>query len=132
MAKKSNIRHNIEPRLVAEQISKAVDEEMRSSVVRSAYAEKLQAQYQQDVEDGTVGKRWSRQPDSPDWVRKFHSKQADYQKSYYSLVRVIELPKKGKRFVLVYGEVDDATVTIGTGPFASFHEAADCFLKGGR
>lgn len=54
------------------------------------------------------------------------------QENYYSKVRVIELPQRGHRFILVYGDVDDATVTFGTGPFETLEIAKNWFLTGSR
>jgi hypothetical protein len=45
---------------------------------------------------------------------------------------VLELPQPGKRFILVYGDADDAHTTQGTGPFATFEEAAEWFYHQGR
>lgn len=52
---------------------------------------------------------------------------------YYSTVRVIERMDGGdKPFILVYGDVDDATVRHGTGGFESYEEAKSWFMGGGR
>ncbi|MFC7734273.1 hypothetical protein ACFQX4_00180 [Roseomonas sp. GCM10028921] len=49
-----------------------------------------------------------------------------------AMLRMTELPKEGQRFILVYGDVDDASVTSSTGPFETLEEARSWFLKGGR
>jgi len=54
------------------------------------------------------------------------------RKDPHAKVRVIELPKDGKRFILVYGDEDDATVATGTGPCETIEQAANWFYRGGR
>lgn len=54
------------------------------------------------------------------------------ERDYYATVRVIELPKPGQRFVMVYGDVRDDEVTRGTGPFESLEAAGKWFYNGGR
>jgi len=104
-----NVRHDIDPTLVAAQIEAKVAE------YRRYY--------------GGVTTLPKSEPDAPDaWADKAIA----LERQRYALVRVIELPKTGNRFVLVYSDQDDAAVTEGTGPFESFEVAASWFLKGGR
>ena len=56
-----------------------------------------------------------------------------YALDYYSKVRIIRLKhKRGNKFVLVYGDMNDNDVKGGTGPFATVQSAQDWFVGGGR
>lgn len=72
------------------------------------------------------------EPQNHDEVDKMYDEWIDRELNYYALVRVIELPQKGKRFILVYGDSDDSTITNGTGPSESFDRSAEWFYKHGR
>lgn len=126
-----NIRHDLDPLLVAEQIEKAIAEHERFRVELIQRELKNLEEYEQAKLDGSAS-RWLRVPEGPAWVDSWIDESIRNEREYYSKVRVIELPQNGKRFILVYGDADDETVTSGTGPSVSFQRAADWFLNGGR
>lgn len=121
----ANVRHDISHEIVSMQIHKAV-------ATHEAMRERLKADTVKAIAAYAIAKTWSgREPDLAyidpmidAWIAK--------TKDHYALVRVIELPQPGKRFILVYGDTDDETVGTGTGPFESFSAAAQWFIQGGR
>jgi hypothetical protein len=72
---------------------------------------------------------FSRKPNL-NYVDPMYDEWIERQLKYYSMVRVIEL--SSDTFILVYGDVDDNTVTCGTGPFDTLDEATRWFTNGGR
>lgn len=130
-----NIRHDIRPDLVQEQLEKKIMALEDTRAKRMIMALERTARYNQDLLDGTAGARWSRAPDTPQDISTWFDDDIIREKAYYSKVRVIELPqevKHGKRFILVYGDIEDSEVTSGTGPFSTFEDASQWFLKSGR
>lgn len=122
-------RHELDPARVLDCVERKVADHLRFHEYRLAEAEKSLAAY--EAADARGRRLWTRKPELPsktlvdDWVKT--------EREYYALVRVIELPVwDAKRFILVYGDTDDNTVTSGTGPFESFEKAADWFYKQGR
>jgi hypothetical protein len=73
---------------------------------------------------------FSRRPMSPVKVRKMYKSWIDHELNYYAKVRVVRIGTK--KWLLVYGDVDNATVKIGTGPFKTLTKAQDWFFKQGR
>lgn len=128
----ANIRHNLDPILVQAAVAKQITyyEDFRVRKVGESIA--LLAKYEQSVAANTVYKDWHHKPDSPERITNQVDTWIERERKYYSKVRVIELPQPGKRFLLVYGDVDDATVTTGTGPFETLDTAANWFFKSGR
>lgn len=127
-----NIRHDLEPALVQTSTAKQVAyyEDFRVRRVGETIA--LLAKYEQSVANDTVYKDWHSKPQDVQSVIELFDLWIQRERKYYSKVRVIELPTGEKRFLLVYGDVDDATVTEGTGPFETFDTAAKWFYGSGR
>ena len=133
-----NIRHEIDPALVREQIEKAVAENEKSRIRLKAEAQKTLESYEQAKLEKTAH-RWSKVPEGPGYVDPMIDRWNLEQTEYYSKVRVIEMEEavlthngKWNKFILVYGDTDDATVKSGTGPFATLEEAKGWFLRSGR
>jgi hypothetical protein len=85
------------------------------------------------VKEGDVIRHWRRKPDTPEYFNDFYDRLIEQEQEYYAKVRIIELPNKGmKKYILVYGDKDDATVENGTGPFESIEKAKEWYLNGGR
>jgi hypothetical protein len=127
-----NIRHEIDPALVRAQIDRKVAHYEQQRIERKQQAQQSLEEYERTDLDKRAA-RWSARPQGPEQVDATYARWIEQEKDYYALVRVIELPAvSAKRFILVYGNTDDATVTCGTGPFESFEKAADWFLKSGR
>jgi hypothetical protein len=126
-----NVRHELPADLVQVQIEKAIARHEADRIVCRKRVEDTLALYAEAVRDGKAN-RWVRPPDDASYIDPMIDGRIAYERSDYAKVRVIELPKTGKRFVLVYGDVRDAEVTRGTGPFESLEVAAAWFLKGGR
>ena len=107
-----NIRHDLDPQLVQASVEKQI-----------ARYERLRDDLKQWNRDNKEGIAWI-DPMIDSWN--------DRERNHYALVRVIELPQPGKRFILVYGDADDATVTTGTGPSESLERSANWFYRQGR
>ena len=130
-----NIRHDLDKKLVNEQIEKALEKIEVARLMLEDRIIKTFNDYEVAKSQGKEG-GWTRIPlpleeskmENNEWAKEKVKKEMEY----YSLVRVIELPQKGKRFILVYGDLDDETVTSGTGPFESFEKARDWFFTSGR
>lgn len=116
--------------LVAHEVAVAHQEIEEAWVRCVAQQVKLIEQYAADRERGRH-KLWTKEPKC-DWVDSFYEQRLVELHEYYANVRVVELPEGTKRFVLVYGDQDNALVTSGTGPFLSKEEAWMWFLNGGR
>jgi hypothetical protein len=128
-----NIRHDLDQALVAEQIGKKCAECEVDCSKRMVEAAIRTADYEAGVIDGTVPERWASRPFTPLEIDVQCKERIAYERSHYAHVRIVELPyRKEKRFVLVYGKDDDATVTRGTGPFESIEKATKWFMNGGR
>jgi hypothetical protein len=128
---KENVRHEIEPELVRVQIEKKVADYEKQRISWKEQARQNVERYEQAKLEG-LGARWTRAPDTPAYVDGLIDDWIETERRHYATVRVIELPQAGKRFVLVYGDVDDAVVTRGTGAFDSFETAQAWFLQAGR
>ena len=128
---RGNIRHDLDPALVAAQVADKLE-----------YLEQYRIDHKQRARDNItsyeaaklVGKShlWAHPPDSVESVDPIVDKWIAQEREYYAKVRVIELPKLGRRFVLVYGTSIDADVIAGTGPFDTLDAAASWFFKSGR
>lgn len=121
-----NIRHEIDPDLVRAQIASKIADHERKRVIFTEEHTRAVAAY----EAAAVWRGFK--PEGPEHVDPMIDRWIDREREHYALVRVIELPQKGPRFILVYGDADDATVESGTGPFKTLDEAKDWFLGGGR
>lgn len=73
---------------------------------------------------------FSRRPQSPVMVRRMYKSWIDLELTYYAKVRVVRVG--AKKWLLVYGDTDDATVKSGTGPFKTLTKAKNWFFKQGR
>ena len=127
-----NVRHDLDPAVVADAVARKLADIDRHGQYRVERAREFTAKYLKDLADGVASKNWLHQPDSPEDVQHRLQAQRQTEQSYYAKVRVVELPREGNRFVLVYGDVDDASVTTGTGPFESFDKAVEWFVRLGR
>ena len=121
-----NIVHTIDTDAVDEQIKHKCEKYLESLGIRVKALKKLQVEYKRDPD------KFVRPPDTPEELNIIWEKFVTREKEYYSLVRVIEMPVAGKRFILVYGDADNETVTRGTGPFESLENAIKWFTGGGR
>lgn len=127
----TNVRHDIAPALVQDQIEKKVAGHELDRIRYKEDARIAINAYEKAKVEGTTA-YWRRPPREPGDLDPLIDDRIQRERTYYALVRVIELPVVGNRFILVYGDVDDSTVTSGTGPFESFDAAASWFLKSGR
>ena len=133
-----NIRHDLDPALVKEQIAKAIAGNELDRIRLKAEAEKTLQSYQRAVIEGTTA-QWSKVPQGPDYVDPMIDRWNKEQLEYYATVRVIEMEKpvlthngEWNSFILVYGDKDDATASSGTGPFSTLEKAKNWFLNSGR
>jgi hypothetical protein len=132
VSRNQNQRHEIDPALVRAQVDRKVAHYEQQRIERKQQAQQSLEEYERTDLDRRAA-RWSARPQGPEQVDAMYARWIECEKDYYARVRVIELPGDSKkRFILVYGDTDDATVTSGTGPFESFDLAADWFLKSGR
>lgn len=128
---KMNVRHDLDPVLVQAQVEEKV---AGHELNRIRFKREAQATLESYEQDKLLGKsaHWSKVPAGPAYVDPMIDEWIARERNEYALARVIELPKDGKRFVLAYGDVEDAAVTGGTGPFESVETAAKWFFTGGR
>lgn len=133
-----NIRHDLDPIKVKEQIEKAVAKHEKHRVYSKEEAKKTLESYQQCLKEGTAH-HWSRVPDGGSHIDPMIDKWIKIELEHYSKVRVIELSEpvlthnnELNKFILVYGDVDDMTVERGTGPFSTLEKAEAWFFNGGR
>lgn len=127
----SNVRHDIDPDLVAAQVEHKIASHETWRANLKELARTALASYKKVIEQ--PGGRWSgRVPEGDDYVDPLIDEWIAREREHYAHVRIIELPQEGRRFLLVYGEADDAIVTTGTGPFKGLDEARNWFLDGGR
>jgi hypothetical protein len=132
---KANIRHDIDPELVRCQIDEAIAKWERLKVRRTEGETQNLENYEAARASSKDGKAkgWVKPPAGPGWVGPHYDECIEQERAHYALVRIIELPtKEKKRFLLVYGDIDDSMVTSGTGPFESVDAAAKWFLESGR
>lgn len=73
---------------------------------------------------------FSGRPSTPFKVRKMYSEWIKKEQEYYATVRIVRL--KAGKYILVYGDVDNDTVTRGTGPFKTIVKAQNWFFNQGR
>lgn len=126
-----NIRHDIDPTLVQAQVASRLQGIERCGLAAVENAKMLKARYEADLTQGRA-RQWHRPPTPPEQLEKIYKEAAHHESTVYAKVRIIELPRSGKRFILVYGDADDKAVEQGTGPFATLEEASGWFLRGGR
>lgn len=126
-----NIRHDIDPTLVQAQVASKLQGIERCGLAAVENAKMLQARYKADLANGRT-RQWARPPTSVEQMEGIYKDIAHTESTVYAKVRIIELPRSGKRFILVYGDADDKAVEQGTGPFATLEEASGWFLRGGR
>lgn len=127
-----NIRHDLDPAVVADAVARKLEEIDRYAKDDFERARERMTKYLKDLADGAASRSWSHQPDSPQDVERRRQARRQTEQAYYAKVRVIELPREGDRFLLVYGDTDDKSVTSGTGPFESFDKAVEWFVRLGR
>jgi hypothetical protein len=125
----SNVRYNITPELVAEQVAKKLAQHAATRIRIHAQSAETHARYNEDVKAGK-SKRWARPPDDPAYIDPMMDEWEARERDYYAKVRVIKLAPK--KFILVYGNEKDTTVKHGTGPFKTLTECCNWFLNGGR
>ena len=133
-----NIRHDLDPIRVKAQIEKAITGHEEHRVYAKELAKKTLEHYEQCLKDGTAH-QWTKIPDGGSNIDSMVDRWINTELEHYSTVRVIELSKpilthndEWNKFILVYGEEDDATVERGTGPFNTLEKAENWFFNGGR
>ena len=126
-----NIRHEIDADLVKAQIEHKIAKHEHQRGYMKEQALKTLESYEKAKLEGTTH-LWSKVPDGGLHIDGMVDRWIQHELEYYSKVRIIELQQEGKRFILVYGDTDDATVTNGTGPFESIEKSTQWFLNGGR
>lgn len=126
-----NIRHDIDPVLVEAQVASRLKEVERAGLAAVENAKMLKARYEADLTQGKA-RQWHRPPTPPEQLEKIYKEAAHHESTVYAKVRIIELPRPGNRFILVYGDVNDSSVEQGTGPFETLEKATNWFLNGGR
>lgn len=136
MARAKNIRHDLDPEKVKASVAAQVADWERWRVSQKQEEAQLREQYDADLAQGKsvdwMRCRWQRIPDDGAQVDARVDKSIAKEREFYGKVRVIEVCKPAKRFLLVYGDVSDEEVTSGTGPFGSVEQAATFFFNGGR
>ncbi len=134
LAVRENIRHDLDPRRVRAQIQSKI-QELRAHQTRGVNRTRLNLKdYERSLASGNPShlQEWSTKPD-PEGVVRYYECAIQREAEEYARVRVIELLLDGEpRFILVYGDACDATVTQGTGPFKTLDEAQQWFFNGGR
>ena len=123
-----NIRHDLDPALVAAQVEKMIARHEQDRITLKEQTRQSIAEYEQAKIDGSA-ERWQREPKDDGHVDVMINDRVERERIYYSKVRVIE---RDDGFRLVYGDADDATVEDGTGPFADLERAAAWFMNSGR
>ncbi|WP_087863934.1 hypothetical protein [Comamonas thiooxydans] len=122
------VRHELD----AFKVRKSVAEKIAGFILQRRTMEEQAAKdctdYEEEMKTGK-SRRWVKPPRTPEKVALFYEDMCRKERTHYATVRVIELPQKGKRFVLAYGPVP---TDQGTGPFATFEEAGNWFYNGGR
>lgn len=124
-----NVRHDLNPGLVAAHIEKTVAQHKAHRRDAVKFAQELTEIYDKDMAAGKTS-AWLRKPGTAAEADARWADRIAIERSLCARVRVIERPD-GK-FILAYGDTDDATVIRGTGPFESVKKAADWFFAGGR
>jgi hypothetical protein len=135
MIRTENIVHKFDPKLVKEQLAKKIKYYKEQCADQVKRANESMAFYKQCQKDGTVSRNFVREPTSAKFEKILYKEWIDTEINYYATVRVVELPTRSrKRFILVYGDVNNKTVERGggTGPFDSLQKAFDWYLRGGR
>jgi hypothetical protein len=114
-----------------------LDVERVRLTVDAKIAEHTKQMISRSKEAVTVFKKWkktphlfSRRPSTPITVRKMYKSWIDLERTYYAKVRVVRIGTK--KWILVYGDVDNTTIKSGTGPFKTLTKAQDWFFKQGR
>jgi len=126
-----NIRHDIDPKIVKKNIKKQISryKKYRKEEIKER---RIHFKKYQEAKENNKHYRFGKKPASTKNIVKIYKKLIKEEKDYFSKVRIIELPKEGKRFILVYGDIKDKNVQEGTGPFSTLKEAKNWFLKYGR
>lgn len=133
---KVNIRHDLDSQRVSETILEKISR-YEDTLEKNIEEEKnIHLRYKIDVEKGR-GEKWGNPrvdlESDLKRIRKIYNDFIEKEKTYFSKVRIIELPNnEEKRFILVYGDVDDKKVKSGTGPFESIEKAEAWFYNQGR
>ncbi len=130
------MRHDLDAERVRDSVQKRVQDWQQHDLPHMLESARQTAlSYERAVREGTTH-HWPRAPlpleERLASIRAQVQSWIDLEHTYYALVRVLELPQAGERFILVYGDADDETTTHGTGPFTSFEKAANWFYRQGR
>ena len=101
-----NIRHNLDPALVAAQITCRIKKLEATREEHAAKQAKLEKGYAVDP------KGWRHKSTSPAHTTAMYDEWIKRERGYYATARVIQLPRPTKlnSFVLVYGEIGRAHV----------------------
>ena len=129
--KKANVRHDLDAELVKAQVAKKLVTIEQTRILYKKQEEELLAKYESDKLNNRAH-LWTNVPKGPKRIDPMINGWAARERNCYAKVRIIEFPEGERRFLLVYGDEDDTTVTSGTGPFETQERAAAWFLNGGR
>ena len=132
------IRHDLNPNIVKNQTDKEV-KELKLFMDKKIQEEKeIHIKFEQDKSEkkyqNWIKPRTDLEADLKE-IRDTYEGMIKREEEYYSKVRIIEINKTEKPFILVYGDQKDTEVTgikEGTGPFCSIEEATEWFTNGGR
>ena len=133
-----NNRHNLDPKVVKEQIENKVKNLKLFMDKRIQEEKESHIKFEQDKSEkkyqNWIKPRTDLEGDLKE-IRDIYEDMIKTEEEYYSTVRIIEINKTEKSFILVYGDQKDIDVKDfkqGTGPFCSIEKATDWFTNGGR
>lgn len=121
-----NLRHNIDPILVAIQTEHAISrhERFRTSA-KACVLQQIEAyKHKPTMFNGLRSEK------DLEWIDPHYDSVIKREKQHYAKVRVIRIASR--KYILVYGNAKDSTVKRGTGPFKTLREAKNWYLHSGR
>lgn len=133
-----NNRHDLDPKIVKDQIDNKV-KNLKLFMSKKIQEEKdIHIKFEQDKSEkkyqNWIKPRTDLVGDLKE-IRDIYEEMIKTEEEYYSKVRILEINKTEKPFLLVYGDNEDIDVTgikQGTGPFCSIEDATKWFTNGGR
>lgn len=124
----TNLRHNIDPLLVALQVEGKIHHYKQELVRRRTEADVAIEKYKVTPElfTGVHDEAFY------SYLEPMYIRWIQEEREHYAKVRVIKFADR--KYLLVYGNTNDNTVKRGdgTGPFKTLREAKQWFLGGGR
>lgn len=129
------VRHEIDADKVEASVDSQVARYRNMMLVTKQEAAKARTRLATMSEADAKRMRVGKGPSSDADIERLHEGFITRERDHYSKVRVIERiaePLEAKRFVLVYGDVEDSSEVSGTGPFESFDKAETWFVQNGR